>query len=122
MFVNSFNKPLLQAKAKDISYAWNKIAVKSKNFAEELVNYGGLRGNVSPKFVLTTDLIEYQAFNKETESLTQYAKKCVKQFLESYGPRNKKPEDITIRDYINIVSKKMNENRPIRDPFLDYSA
>ena len=121
MYVKPLDMPLLQARAKDISSAWNKIAVRSKNFAEELVDYG-LRGNVTPKFVLDTDLIEYKAFDKETEKLTPYAKKCVKQFFETYGPKNKKTEDITIRDYINIVAKKMNDDRPIRDPFIDYTA
>ena len=122
MYTSPLSKPLLQAQAKDISYAWNKIAVKSKNFAEELVYYGDLRGPVSPKFVLQTDLIEYRAFDKQTENLTSYAKRCIKQFFETFGPKNKKPEDITLRDYINIVAKKMNDNRPIRDPFIDYSA
>lgn len=121
MKTNPLTIPLLQARAKDISYAWNKIALRSKNFAEELVDYG-LRGNVSPKFVLSSDVIEYQAFDKETEKLTPYAKKCIKDFFTKYGPKNKTPEDITLRDYINLVAKKMNDDRPVRDPFIDYRA
>ena len=122
MYVKPLDMPLLQARAKDISSAWNKIAIRSKNFAEELVYYGELRGNVTPNFVMKTDLIDYQAFDKETEKLTPYAKRCIKQFFETFGPKNKKPEDITLRDYINIVAKKMNDDRQIRDPFIDYSA
>ena len=121
MHVKPLDMPLLQARAKDVSAAWNRIAIRSRNFAEELVDYG-LRGNVSPKFLLSSDVIEYQAFDKETEKLTPYAKRCIKDFFTKYGPKNKKPEEITLRDYINIVTKKMNDDRPVRDPFIDYSA
>jgi hypothetical protein len=122
MHISPLDKPLLQARAKDISHAWNKIAVRSKNFAEELVDYGNLRGNVTPKFVMSTDMISYQAFDKETEGLTSYAKKCIKDFLSKYGPKNKKAEDVTLKDYINMVARKMDDERPIRDPFIDYTA
>lgn len=118
MFVD-FSKPLLNANIRDITGAWNKIAVKSKPFAEELVSYG-LRGNVNLKFIQKTGVIDYPAFQINSGELTKRAKINIWDFLNIANCK-KAPEHVTLKDYINIVSHRANRENAIRDPFLDYT-
>jgi len=118
MFVD-FSKPLLNSNIMDITKAWNRIAVKSKPFAEDLVSYG-LRGNVNPKFMQKAGVIDYPAFEISSGKLTQQAKNNILDFLKITNNK-KAPEQVTLKDYVNIVSYRANKENAIRDPFLDYT-